>query len=242
MAFGPETVHNASLENLKSHPRNLFHMISQSIRHGFFLLLACVMVLPLHGQSTKNPGTNVIRPEYYLALERMADGQSMEATAYLDSALVQARIANDQRGIDSIPPLVMLGECAWDQCDIALALERYDAALQLSLQTLPWLTHLKSPGNIKPDARAREILWAPNTRGTQMGQFTDPWPISIGSPDALLELVSAPAQTGKMVTIDAMEVLRCQAIALRRRYLLLGPLSPHFGCRWLASQSRSFAV
>ena len=172
--------------------------------------------------------SNLIRPEYYTALDFIADGQTAQASAVLESAFAQARMMNGQRGIDSIPALVMMGECFLEQCDIAMALERYDAALQISLMGQRWLTYLKNPpGVIRADSRIREIGWANNIRGTQMGSYSEAWPIALASPDVLVELQAGQGVAGKVVSIDALEVLRCQAIALRRRFQLLGPLAKH---------------
>jgi len=180
-------------------------------------------------QTSRNViASNLIRPEYYTALDFIADGQTAQASSVLESALGQARMINGQRGIDSIPALVMMGECSLEQCDIAMALERYDAALQISMMGQRWLSYLKNPpGVTRVDSRIREIGWANNIRGTQMGSYTEAWPIALASPDVLVELQAGPGVTGKLVSIDALEVLRCQAIALRRRFQLLGPLAKH---------------
>ena len=168
---------------------------------------------------------NLIRPEYYTAADFFADSQTSQAATLFETALAQSRTINNQRGIDSVPPLVRLGECFWEQCDIGMALERYDAALQISMASQRWLALLKpSTGAIRPEARARDMPWAANARGTQMGALGDVWPIALGANDQLLEAVGSQG-TGKMLSIDALEILRCQAIALRRRYLLLGPLT-----------------
>ena len=172
--------------------------------------------------------SNLLRPEYYAAIDFMDDGQFVQAIAALELALAQSRSLNNQKGIDSIPALVMTGECFWEQCEIGLALDKYDAALQLSMMTTRWLSLLRSPAvAIRPDTRTRDITWLPNTRGTQMGTFPDGWPIALGSSEALLELPARGGVEGKIVSIDALEILRCQAIALRRRYLFLGPLISH---------------
>jgi hypothetical protein len=193
-----------------------------------FMVLQGFSLAQLNPQSIKNSiASNLLRPEYYAAIDFIADGQTTQALALLDSALAQARMVNDQRGIDSVPPLVMMGESHLEQCDIALALEKYDAALQISLMGQRWLSLLKSPpGSIRADTRTREITWAPNSRGTQMGTFTEAWPIALSAPDVLLEN-TPQGNPGKIVSIDALEILRCQAIALRRRFQLLGPLAKH---------------
>ena len=172
---------------------------------------------------------NLVRPEYYVASDYFANGQTSQAAIVFGSAIAESRSINNQPGIDSIPPLVRLGECLLEQCDIGLALEKYDAALQITvLHSQRWTSLLKpSTGSIRPDARVREVPWASNTRGPQMGTYNDEWPIELGSNEILLESIAAQGISGKMVAIDALEILRCQAIALRRRYQLLGPLAKH---------------
>ena len=176
----------------------------------------------------KGPTSNIVRPEYYTASDFFADGQIAQAAIVFEAALSQSRMVNNQRGIDSVPPMVKMGECFWEQCDIGMALENFDAALQISLMSQRWLSLLKpSTGNIRAETRIREVPWAGNSRGTQMGAYNEAWPIALGSSDLLLESAAGQGVAGKVVAIDALEVLRCQAIALRRRFQLLGPLAQH---------------
>lgn len=183
---------------------------------------------PANANSKNAASHNLIRAEYYAALDFIADGQTTQAIAALETALSNSRTVNGQQGIDSVPAMVMLGECYYEQSDIGMALERYDAALQVSLMGQAWLSLLKPPpGPIRADTRARDISWAPNVRGAQMSSITDAWPIVLGSTDMLLETPAGRGVVGKLVAIDAMEVLHCQAIALRRRFQLLGPLAQH---------------
>jgi CHAT domain len=171
---------------------------------------------------------NIIRHEYYTACDFFADGQTSQAAVLFDTALAQSRSINNQRGIDSIPPMVKLGECFWEQCDIGMALERYDAALQVTLlHTQRWVTLLNKSGSIRPETRIREVPWAGTLRPTQMGSYSEVTPIPLGSAEILLESTAGQGVTGKLVAIDALEILRCQAIALRRRYQLLGPLAKY---------------
>ncbi|MEQ1828787.1 MAG: hypothetical protein ABL921_22680, partial [Pirellula sp.] len=202
-------------------------------RFTLFGLLFCPIgtsaaIAQQNNQAAKNTiASNLIRPEYYAGIDFIADGQTSQALAVLNVAFNQARSINDQRGIDSVPSLVMMGECHLTQCDIASALENYDAALQISLTGQRWISLLKNPpGNFRADPRTREITWVASKRGTQMGIYTEAWPIDLMATDVLLENTNAAA-SGKLLSIDALEILRCQAIALRRRYQLLGPLGRH---------------
>ena len=198
------------------------------------IVLCCCFILPSRGLAQQNPvgakgpTANIVRPEYYTASDFFADGQISQAAIVLEAAQSQSRMVNNQRGIDSVPPMVKMGECFWEQCDIGMALEKFDAALQISLMSQRWLSLLKpSTGNIRAESRIREVPWAVNTRGTQMGAYNEAWPIALGSSDMLLETAAGHGVAGKVVAIDALEILRCQAIALRRRFQFLGPLAKH---------------
>ncbi len=198
------------------------------------IVLCCCFILPSRGLAQQNPvgakgpTANIVRPEYYTASDFFADGQISQAAIVLEAAQSQSRMVNNQRGIDSVPPMVKMGECFWEQCDIGMSLEKFDAALQISLMSQRWLSLLKpSMGNIRAETRIREVPWAVNTRGTQMGAYNEAWPIALGSSDMLLETATGQGVAGKVVAIDALEILRCQAIALRRRFQFLGPLAKH---------------
>ena len=210
------------------------HLLKSKALRRFMVAVPCWALLFSTGLAQQNPlgaksqTGNIIRPEYYTASDFFADGQTSQAAIVLETALSQSRMVSNQRGIDSVPPMVRLGECFLEQCDIGMALERYDAALQISLESSRWLSLLKpQTGSMRPEARVRDVPWAVNTRGTQMGAYNEAWPIALGSSDLLIETDAGKGVTGKMVSIDAMEILRSQAIALRRRYLLLGPLAKH---------------
>ena len=178
--------------------------------------------------NSKESNSNLVSPEYYSGLEFLSDGQSTSALSPFEVALSKSRIVAEQRGIDSVPSLVMIGECLLEQCDIGMAMERYDAAMQTSILGKRWVTLLRSPpGQIRAETNGRDVQWSPNVRGTHPGSFPEAWPIAIGAPDVLLEMPAGQGVTGRMATIDALEILRCQAIALRRRYQLLGPLAKH---------------
>lgn len=206
---------------------------------GVIWLMMVWAPLPCPAQPTKSKlrgervGANLIRPEYYAALDLIEDGQTELAIVSLDTALQKSRASQNQRGIDSIPPLVMLGECFWMQGRIGLAMEQYDAALSISIQCSKWTSMLVTKANGKTEPRSREIDWAGETRRSAEFWIPAELPqIPLGGSDVLLEIAAEPNATGRLVAIDAMEVLRCQSLAIRRRNYLLGslvrlnPLSP----------------
>jgi hypothetical protein len=201
-----------------------------------FLVFLCLSLTTdvCQGQSpkargrTKSVENNLIRPEYYAALDFYEDGMTGQAFVGFEQAFEQSRQINNQRGIDSIPPLVLMGECLLTQGDIGAALERYEAALAISTRCSQWLQLLGTPPQSdRAEQRYREVNWTvANSRTASYTSTNDLWPILIGNQDALLELDGMKRDTGKPVNVDALEIMRCQAIALRRRQLLQGKLTP----------------
>lgn len=213
--------------------------------------LFCLPPLPCSAQAPKikpkgeRVGPNLVRVEYYNALDLFEDGQTEQAIIGFDAALQKSRTSKNQRGIDSIPPLVMLGECFWAQGRIGLAMEQYDAALAISAQCSKWTSMLSVKPTGKAEIRSREINWGgENRRGADFWNPAELAQIPIGGSDLLLEMVTPPASTSaRLVPVDAVEILRCQSIALRRRIYLLGelaslnPLSPALPQAFLIPQN-----
>jgi hypothetical protein len=120
----------------------------------------------------------------------------------------------------------MMGECFWMQGRIGLALEQYDAALAVSVQCSKWTSMLVTKPNGKSELRSRDIDWGGDTRrGADFWNPSELAQIPLGGNEAILELTADAAATGRLMAIDATEILRCQALALRRRNYLLGELT-----------------
>jgi hypothetical protein len=181
---------------------------------------------------------NLIQPAHYTGLDLLADGQTIAAYQAFEEAYAQSRQVGNDRGIDSVPPLVMMGECLYLQGDIGGALQYFDAALNVSVQCSPWLSLLGPSAPVeRAESRNKDPLWSPsNSRNAAMGPAPHAWQIRLGNANRLPERIPASTNNnstpnspppGEPVWLDALEVLRCQAIALRRRANLLGPLGKY---------------
>jgi tetratricopeptide (TPR) repeat protein len=171
------------------------------------------------------------RAEYYMAREWLRDGNT---NAGIQDLLVTIRLGsqvNNRRGIDAVPAMVMLGECYYQQGNLAAALEQFDAALELSIAQVAWLGAVEpmpAMGEFSPPA-PKGINWYTSVRGSRLPSYTNRWPIVITYPGLFLTMPSGIAlPAGEIYTIDALEVLRSQAFALRRRWMILGPLASKF--------------
>lgn len=163
------------------------------------------------------------RLEYYIARDLFDAGNISEATEGFRVAMNRGQIVNQQRWIDSVPAIVMLGECYYQQGAIAQALEQYDAALMLALTFPTWVESLRGPeAQPEPPAELKGINWSKLTRTAQLARVPRTVHVTLDS-------AAAKGAVGGVSTlrVDVAEVLRCLAMALQRREHLLGPLARH---------------
>ena len=163
------------------------------------------------------------RLEYYIARDLYEAGNISEATERFRVAMSRGQQINQQRWIDSVPPLVMLGECYYQQGAIAQALEQYDAALMVVHAFPTWIDTVRS-GDVQPESTSelKSINWAKLSRRTPLVRVPRTVQVS-------LDALAAKTAVGgaQVLRVDVAEVLRCLSIALQRRSQLLGPLAAH---------------
>ncbi|MFK7737826.1 MAG: CHAT domain-containing protein [Pirellulaceae bacterium] len=190
----------------------------------FFLFFAC---LPPGFRLQAQQISTLPRADYYLALELFGAGRVPEAREGFRSALQRSRRMGDQRWVDSVAPLVMLGECFYQQGNVAQALEQYDAALMLMLQNQNWVNEIQVDVEQLPflEGISKEITWFQRSRPSQSVAVPEAVQIAIDPTQA-----QADGQGGVTVPVtlltrlDATEICRTTGIALLRRWELLGPL------------------
>jgi|694.fasta_scaffold02686_13 tetratricopeptide (TPR) repeat protein len=167
--------------------------------------------------------------EYYLSNSLLADGQIEQAAAgYRDSLRNSYRVGTT-RFVDSIPALVMAGECFYQQGNLTAALQQYESAMMLAIDSAGWSQRINMTGPAGSPGGAtapqfKGISWATNTRGTKVVMFPDKVPCVLGqlNPQAAVQqggVVIPP----EVVRLNVGEVLRTLAIAQRRRMFILGP-------------------
>lgn len=167
------------------------------------------------------------RLDYYIARDLYDAGNIGEATEGFRNAINRSHQVGQQRWIDSVPPLVMLGECYYQQGAIAQALEQYDAALMLVLAYPTWAENMRGP---EPQpistSELKGINWAKLARRTQLVHAPNVVLVPLEAAKAVKATgqPGTPAAAAPIMRLDVPEVIRCLAIALQRRTQLLGPL------------------
>ncbi len=195
------------------------------LRSLTFLLLAAVAQSSVLGQAL----SELPRTEYYLARELYGAGAQLSALEGFTVAYDRGRKVGNARWVDSIPPLVMAGECLYQQGKIAQALEQYDAAINLLIQHPNWIEQLDLVIEEIPTFEfGKGVNWfAQPTSGTILAVpeaiqlAVDPLQAQVAQPGVVVAPVSL------VTRLDAAEVFYTLAIALSRRNELLGPLAEY---------------
>ncbi len=168
------------------------------------------------------------RAEYYVARELFRVGRTLEAAEGFNAALSRAQRIGAKRWVDSIPSLIMLGECYYQQGDLALALEQYDGALMLALENPGWINQLQlsSEQLAELESTGKAIPWFTNARAVRAVVVPSGVPISVEPMQSAATPQGGVGGPVSLVTqLDVSEVLHTMGIALMRRWELLGPLA-----------------
>lgn len=206
---------------------------------GIFLTSTLGVLLLASTTAAQNPGGSgspkqFPSQEYYLAITSLENGELEEALAGFREAFQRSWRVGTLRFIDSIAPLVMTGECYYQQGNLTLALQQYEAALTLQVQSSGWsvrinANNLGGVGGANNTAATRGIQWGNSQRGSTFVGLPRFIPCTVGQLDTLEAVrrggVIIPAE---VIRIDIGEVLRTLAFAQFRRNQILGSLSPHY--------------
>ncbi len=199
----------------------------RSLHHALLLLLTLLATIQtLRAQ----PVSELPRAEYYVARELYRIGRTLEAADGFQTALNRARRLGEGRWVDSIPPLIMLGECYYQQGNLAQALEQYDAALMLALANSGWIdqVEVQSEQLAELEAHAKGIGWFTKSRPTQAVIVPAGLQLSVDPTAAQVTQQGGVIAPVNLVTqLDVTEVIRTLGIALMRRWEVLGPLAKH---------------
>lgn len=189
------------------------------------LLLAVLSAAPVRAQL----GEGIPGPEYYVALDAFYLGEYRDAERALRRETNRGLRSVQGRWIDSVCYHAMLGEVLYHQGRNADALAEFDQACQLVSAYSNWLLRVK-PDPIRPSPMLarRQTPWGQSQRQFTPGDVPRMMQFAVGR----LDNSQALTQGGVVMQpqywrLNAAEVVRTAALAMRRRAELLGPLAPH---------------
>ncbi len=176
------------------------------------------------------PMRGIPSDEHFAAFTPFLSGDFVSARRLFDSA---PRVKSTEGvWVDSIPYHTMVGECMYQMGNLKGALDQYSAALQVYLRYQDWLLRINVPNSVGLSSRAvrNPPTWGVPTRTIRMAQIPESMGSRQGNTDA--ENALALQQGGvialqNVVLINAKEIVRCTALAIRRRAEILGPAGEH---------------
>ncbi len=163
---------------------------------------------------------------YYQALQAYRDGDIENAIRGFEAAERGTRTDPSGKWIDAIPARVMLAECYWQLGHLPACQANLDAATGIAIRHQGWIGSLDfsvlntapqvaAPGNLWPEVAAVQILSVPNRIPVHIGQAVTEQSLAAGG------VITPP----NIKNLDAIEIMRCLAVASHRRRVLLGPLA-----------------
>jgi tetratricopeptide (TPR) repeat protein len=178
-----------------------------------------IAVAQLGAPSREYPG-----PDYYRAMFEYQDGEFRSALREFQFAGKSGIRTTEGRWVDSICYHTMAGECLFQMGELGRALEQYTHALNLLVAHRHWMLRVEFQNPTQDDRSSRRPLtWGASRRGTRLGRFPTKYPILQGRPDNERVI----QQGGVFVLpeyhlINAHEIARCSAVAIRRRHQIMG--------------------
>jgi CHAT domain-containing protein len=168
--------------------------------------------------------------EHFRAFRPLLDGDYNTAGKFFAAA---PRLkAPGQVWIDSVAYHTMIGECHYHMGNLSAALEQYTAALTAFAANSEWLLRIEFPASLQPDNRAirKPPTWGPGQRTIRVARVPDSLGSRQGQSDA--QNLRALREGGvlmqeRIVRINVREMVRCTALAIRRRAEIMGPTSRH---------------
>lgn len=154
------------------------------------------------------------------------DGNYDDALKWYQQEWRGAIKAGQMRWIDSICYATMMGECYYHMGMLSQALENYTTAVNLYLNYPDWMIRCQ----FRPiqTGRASQVPWGVSTRGSQLGHYPSRTSMLQGAIDNTARYKDGGlVQQAIMYPVDVQEIMRCTALAIRRRAELLGPLSKY---------------
>lgn len=202
------------------------------IRYAFCWTLVFVLLCSCGARSATAQvaaDTRIPPGLYYAGIVMLQEGRVRDALRNFESCYRSAIRVGAQRWVDSICYLTMQGEALYAMGRLDQALDSYNAALQLSLAYPDWLNYVQFPPQLTPSTQAafQSVPWQGRTRTSRFANYPDEMLILLGNVEwARAFQEGGVAMPAKLKPINVVEILRCNALAMRRRMELLGPLAP----------------
>ncbi len=208
-------------------------MNNRNTSRRWFLMLAFGLIFVSPSSFAFAQTRSVPTQEYYLQFNQYYRGDYRRAVKDFISAERSAIKFGNQRYIDSICYWTMIGECYYQTGDYAKALGFYEQSIDLYLTHLrnDWQARVQPPPIIPPDNQAvnrARINWGTSARRFIVAKTPDSFSVLFGRMDAERAFQEGGlVQNPETRQVDISEIMRCTALAIYRRNVILGPTSKY---------------
>jgi tetratricopeptide (TPR) repeat protein len=167
---------------------------------------------------------------YFSHFSLFYDGDYIDAEKAFQMDARGANRTGTMRWIDSICYATMMGECYYQMGMLDKALDAYTDALRIYVAYPDWMVRMNFSASLRADnmnAR-KQVPWGMTKRQSQIGHFPTSVLMSQGKSQAENEQAfkqGGVIQQAMLYPVNPQEIVRCTALAMRRRAEILGPLS-----------------
>ncbi len=164
---------------------------------------------------------------YFGQVVNLNEGDFKNALKGYQSEVRSATKSASSRWVDSICAFTMLGECYYAMGDFNNALENYNAAVNIFVQNPAWMMDTRFPAQgIGPQTnRQISIPWGTGTRSKTLGNIPETFNLLYGNINQYDTVKQGgTVKMARLIPVNLAEIWECTALALYRRYELLGPL------------------
>jgi CHAT domain-containing protein len=201
--------------------------IAFGLRH---LQIAAAILLAVassaHAQVARGP--SLPSQGFDLGLQSLANGQYSQALGIYEREVRSAHRVGQTRFIDSICYYAMVGECEYRRGNLLVALNNFDAALNIYRQYPDWMLRCSFQDVAQVQAATRVVLppWGKSNRGSRPGVYTQSLRLQVGD---LAGMQNAVQRGGALVAprifaADPYKIVYATCLAMKRRRDILGPL------------------
>ncbi|MEN6450196.1 MAG: CHAT domain-containing protein [Thermoguttaceae bacterium] len=203
------------------------------MRRSTVVPILAVVLASLCGQSGLAQQTmrHVPADSYYRWFGSFYQGDYVDAMKAFEQESRGSIKTTQSRWIDSICYETMCGECYFQMGRLDEALRRYTNALDIYRRFPDWMTKVEfASQQIRPAAPGarKSVPWGQSSRHAVLGFYPTSEKMLQGQVD-----MNSVVQRGGVFTpasyipVTPHEIVRCTALALRRRAALLGPAAKH---------------
>lgn len=167
---------------------------------------------------------------YYNAAHRIYEGEYRDAVRDLTRETRGGYRSTEGVWLDAICTRAMLGEAYFHLGNYDDALASFNSAIEVFLAHSGWLVQVQFPSAIGPDtALMRQATpWGQSASGVPLVRLPHNMLVMQGKLITENDLRRGGViRQARQYSVDVVEVIRCTALAIRRRHEIMGPLSEH---------------